>query len=316
MKYAITFGTVAMVLAAGLANAAPSEKGKENGVEHRVQCLESALGLRGPIEGCEAALEGTEGPMGPQGLQGPQGAHGPQGIAGAPGAMGPAGSKGDSGSKGEMGAAGPKGEVGTQGPEGAQGYTGAQGEAGPEGPMGPPGESVSGGSYGGPVVVDADGDVIGALLYARHPEVYDGNSVVSESIIHVAVRFKDVSDKAYLLRIEHMDNPNRINLGYIPGNGKLYYADGDCYSGTPLMNVGQGSGSFVQREYFMQAIGSGPDGNYIPDPEAEMPVSSVSAYKYWDPIRQTCNSTSGSGYYVPAIRVDMDYQYPVQVAFQ
>lgn len=83
-------------------------------------------------------------------LQGPPGPAGPQGPAGAQGPAGPRGPEGDRG---------PRGLQGTAGPAGTQGPAGAPGAAGATGPQGPAGVDAF-----RPVVVDADGSVVGPIL--------------------------------------------------------------------------------------------------------------------------------------------------------
>lgn len=113
--------------------------------------LAGAIGPEGPA--------GAPGAAGPEGQAGPAGATGPEGPAGPAGATGPEGPVGPAGAMGPEGPAGAVGAAGPEGPAGPQGASGAQGEIGPQGPQGVPG--LPGGA--GAVVVDANGEAVGAL---------------------------------------------------------------------------------------------------------------------------------------------------------
>lgn len=76
------------------------------------------------------ALNGVEGPVGPQGSTGPQGPVGPQGQQGITGPEGPQGIQGDVGPNGPVGPEGPQGPMGVQGIQGPTGSQGVQGPAG------------------------------------------------------------------------------------------------------------------------------------------------------------------------------------------
>lgn len=73
------------------------------------------------------AGEAMQGPQGPPGPQGPKGDVGPQGETGPVGPQGPAGADGAPGPKGDTGPQGPKGDPGEQGPPGPQGEPGSPG---------------------------------------------------------------------------------------------------------------------------------------------------------------------------------------------
>lgn len=97
------------------------------------------------------ALQGEQGPPGPQGergLQGEQGPPGPQGERGLQGEQGPPGPQGERGLQGEQGPPGPQGERGLQGEQGLQGERGERGLPGLSGADGPPGPQGEPGPFG------------------------------------------------------------------------------------------------------------------------------------------------------------------------
>ena len=57
--------------------------------------------------------------------------------------------------------------------------------------------------YGQPMVVDANGSIVGALLYAIHPTVVDGTSAGADSRLYIATKFEEYGDEAYFLSVNH-----------------------------------------------------------------------------------------------------------------
>ena len=246
---------------------------------------EDRNGLAHRVAALEAALAGLEGgQMGPQGPQGEQG---------------PKGDKGDMGQNGLQGERGEMGPAGEQGPRGEQGL------------MGPAGE----GGYGDLVVVDANDQIIGSLLrYGSHMVKNDTYSIQNREELHIAMRFPELGDAAYLLYVLH--EGNKKQQGELTTSYGTYYVDGDCYNGTPLVYQASFAGSQIMR-YSMAHVVSGPDGFYVPDVEAT-PMAMTETYHYkWNPERNSCDRLVGQlKGVVPAISVDWGYEYPIQVEYR
>ena len=192
----------------------------------------ATIGAVGP-----AGPTGAQGPVGPTGATGPagaQGATGSTGPQGSPGPIGPAGAqgaKGDAGAAGPQGAAGaagptgaqgPKGDIGATGPQGATGATGPQGAPGPMGPIGPAG--------GGPVLVDANGVVVGPV-YGSSAYATTGNALATVNGERVVIPFG-------FGNIDQMSgNVIGPELTLLTSSARLIFMSNNC-TGTPYVANG------------------------------------------------------------------------------
>lgn len=155
------------------------------------------------------------------------------------------------------------------------------------------------------VMVDANDKVIGHIIQNDASFVHTGQRFI------VAMRFPE-SDRAYMVTL--YGNHTGQN-GKVEGSDIVYFQGSNC-TGQAYMDVWDGD-PIGQDRNFMDSVGDGRDANYIPDPNAVLvPGEYAPTGSAWSPQNDRCERTSQTQNVVPAIEVDMDFDYPLRAVFR
>ena len=223
----------------------------------------------------------------------PVGPAGPAGPAGETGAPGPVGPQGPVGLAGLDGATGPIGPIGPQGPAGLDGLDGATAPMGPPGPAGatgPAGPQGPAGSGGAAELRDANNVVLGKVLSVGMN--LDG---VGYSPVHYAF----VTIKTSTGHIVS------VGLDGLIVTGQMYWFQGSCGAGTPLLGSGISTAS---RKAFCKLVLRSTNGKLYSTESASCDaygmVASVKTGP-WTNLESTgnCNTTTSNQYGWPMVEV-------------
>jgi hypothetical protein len=165
-------------------------------------------------------------------------------------------------------------------------------------------ESVSTGGMKGLVMVDANDQIVGQIITS------DGAYTHSTQRLIIATKFSG-NDRAYIIQMYgNLVGQN----GYVEGSDDVMYLDSNCNS-DPYMRVAL-SDPIGQKRNIIDSVGDGRYGNYIPDPNSELGEYQTNYSSKWIAANNRCERTSASTWLVPAMAVDMQYQYPLRAVFR